>query len=207
MTSGKFITFEGGEGVGKSTQIGRLADYLRADEREVIVTREPGGTPRAEAIRQLWFDQDGWELTTEIMLLMAARRDHLVSLIWPALERGVWVICDRFVDSSRAYQGMGSADDLKLVDHFYRHVAGDFTPDLTLLLDAPVDISMQRLKKRGRPETRFDAESAAYHQRLRDVYLNIAATHAPRIQVIDASGDIDTISAAIIKTVSAILEV
>jgi len=189
MAKGKFITFEGGEGAGKSTQAKRLADFLRAKGIEAVLTREVGGAPSAEAVRDLWLTkgEDYWDPLSELLLIMAARREHLVKTVFPALERGAWVICDRFADSTRAYQGIGLGLGPNVVDNVYRVIAGDFEPDLTLLLDLPVEEGLSRMNARGGQDDRYQQKQAAFHQKLRDAYLSLAKKYAGRFKVVDAS--------------------
>lgn len=200
---GKFITLEGGEGAGKSTQIKFLASFLQAKGIEVVTTREVGGTPSAEAIRDLWLTQgDGhWDALTELLLIMAARREHLVKKIMPALDRGAWVISDRFVDSTRAYQGIGLGLGLDAVEDFYRRIAPNFEPDLTLLLDLPVETGLSRMTARGGQDDRYQQKDIAFHQKLRDAYLSLAHKDSQRFRIIDASYDAATVAANIEQSV------
>jgi dTMP kinase len=193
---GKFITLEGGEGAGKSTQAKRLAAYLRGGGQDVVLTREVGGSPSAEEIRNLWLSkiEGHWDGLTEVLLISAARREHLVKTIWPALERGVWVISDRFVDSTRAYQGIGQGLGLEVVDAFYKQLAGDFEPDMTFLLDIPVQAGQARLASRGGPDDRYEQKDKSFHESLRDAYLALAIKYAKRIKIIDANRDADSIA-------------
>ena len=197
MTRGTFITFEGGEGAGKSTQAKRLAAFLRGRGLDVIETREVGGAPTAESIRDLWLKpaEGTWDALTELLLVMAARREHLVKTVWPALERGAWVVCDRFVDSSRAYQGIGLGLGLDVVDKIYDTIAPNFAPDVTLLLDMPVDESLARVASRGGQDDRYQQKDKTFHQKLRDSFLMLAKQ--PRFDVIDASRDADAVTDAI----------
>jgi dTMP kinase len=200
MASGKFITLEGGEGAGKSTQTQKLAAYLQGQGIETVLTREVGGSPSAEEIRALWLGkgEGHWDGLTEVLLISAARREHLVKLIWPALERGAWGISDRFMDSTRAYQGVGLGMGVDLVDHYYRHIAGKtFEPDLTLLLDVPVEAGLRRMASRGGEDDRYQRKDIAFHQTLRDAYLELAKKYPERIKVIDASLDADKVAIAV----------
>lgn len=151
MKPGKFITIEGGEGVGKSTQIGALRDWLAEQGLEVVLTREPGGTPRAERIRALLLEpsEEAMPATCELLLMFAARATHVENLIKPALARGAWVVCDRFIDATYAYQGGGRGFDRELIKTLERAVLGSLRPDLTLLLDAPVAIGAARARSRN----------------------------------------------------------
>ncbi len=201
---GQFITFEGGEGAGKSTQIKRLADALKKRSYDVVLTREPGGSPGAEAIRKLLVEGEPgrWDGITETLLFAAARRDHVERTIRPALERGAWVLCDRFMDSTIAYQGYGAGVDLALVRRLSTDAAGDIVPSLTLILDLPVEAGLARAVSRAGGEDRFERKGAEFHARLRDGFLAIARTEPKRCVVIDATGTPDAVAEAISKTVS-----
>jgi len=203
MERGKFITLEGGEGAGKSTQSARLVDFLKSRDIDVIATREIGGTPGAEEIRSLWLDkgEGNWDPMTELLLTMAARREHLVRTVWPALESGKWVISDRFVDSARVYQGIGLQLGVEKVDVIYEETAGDFWPDLTLLLDVPVDIGLERMSSREGPDDRYQRKNKAFHEKLRSGFLDLAKKEADRICLIDASQDEDSVTSAIQKII------
>jgi len=205
MKRGKFITLEGGEGAGKSTQAKKLAAALKKRGIKVVLTREVGGSPAAEKIRQLWLSQDEgtWEPLAELLLIFAARREHLTRTVWPALQCGAWVICDRFVDSSYAYQGdFKDAEGSSAVKKLYRHIAGDFEPDLTLLLDVPVTVSMDRVKARGGWNDRYQLKAAPFHRALRKTYLALAAKNTRRIKIIDARQDVKSVSTDIAATVA-----
>lgn len=209
---GKFITFEGGEGSGKSTQARRLADVLRAHGLEVVLTREPGGTPRAERIRELLFDRSlaGGSALYEALLFNAARAEHLDGLIRPALARGAWVISDRFMDSTRAYQGAaGKARDGD-VEALERLVVGATVPDLTLILDLDPAAGLERARARQARETPavserdpFEGRDHAFHVRLREAYLAIARAEPQRCAVIDGGRDVEAIAADITRVVTA----
>ena len=199
MARGRFITFEGGEGTGKSTQIRLLAERLASRAPEVVATREPGGSPGAEAIRDLLVTgaADRWSGVTETLLMYAARRDHIERVIRPAIARGAWVLCDRFADSTRAYQGAGDGVDPKLIAALERHVLEGVKPDLTLILDLPVDAGLARAAERAGSETRFEAKGRAFHERLRQAFLDIARTEPDRFAVIHASGSREAVGAAV----------
>lgn len=201
---GRFITLEGGEGAGKSTQIARLKMWLEARGRSVVATREPGGAPGAEMIRKLLVEgpAERWDGTTEALLHFAARRDHLRMTVWPALKQGGWVVSDRFADSTRAYQGYGHGLDLAMLDRLYAVAVGDFRPDLTLILDLPVETGLKRAAARRGTETRYESLPRAFHDRVRAGFLEIAKGDPKRCAVIDASKDIDSIAAAIAATVT-----
>jgi dTMP kinase len=198
---GLFITFEGGEGSGKSTQIKILADRLAAAKLRAIVTREPGGSPGAEIMRHLVLSGMGKLLgpEAEALLFTAARDDHVHTVIKPALEQGVWVLCDRFSDSTRAYQGRLGQIDPRILNAMERVTIGDLKPDLTLILDVPVEIGMRRAAARrgtGTPD-RFEAEDISFHQKLRDAYRRIAEDEPQRCMLIDADADTDAVAAAV----------
>ena len=195
MTRGRFITLEGGEGAGKSTQAVRLVAALQARGLDVVRTREPGGSPGAEEIRALALNgaADRWSATTETLLMYASRSDHLERTIRPALARGAWVVCDRFADSSRAYQGAGGGAPLDFIEGLDAHVVGETQPDLTLIFDMPVEVGLERALARGGADLRFESKGLAFHQRLRDGFLAIAAAHAERCRLIDATGDADRV--------------
>ena len=202
--AGRFITLEGGEGAGKSTQIARLATWLKSRGRDVVTTREPGGAPGAEMIRKLLVEgpTERWDGTTEALLHFAARRDHLRQTVWPALKRGAWVLSDRFADSTRAYQGWGHGLDLDMLDRLYDVAVGAFHPDLTLILDLPVEMGLARAAQRRGAETRYESLPRDFHERVRKGFIAIAASDPARCAVIDASKDIDVIAAAIARSVT-----
>ena len=198
MAHGRFITFEGGEGAGKSTQLRRLAQRL-AGTREVVATREPGGSPGAESIRDLLVNgaADRWSPVTESLLMYAARRDHVERVITPALARGAWVICDRFADSTRAYQGAAGGTDPALITALEAHVLDGVRPDLTLVFDLPVAAGLARAGGRGEAENRFESKGLAFHERLREAFLAIARAEPDRCAVIDAAGTEAVVEAAV----------
>ena len=201
---GRFITLEGGEGAGKSTQIARLKLGLEGRGKTVVATREPGGSPGAEMIRRLLVEgpAERWDGITEALLHFAARRDHLRTTMWPALKRGAWVISDRFADSTRAYQGYGHGLDLAMLERLYDVAVGDFRPDLTLVLDLPIDVGLARAAARRGAETRYESLPIEFHQQVRAGFLEIAKREPSRCVVIDAAQDIDTLAATIARTVS-----
>lgn len=196
---GRFITFEGGEGSGKSTQIKILADRLNAAKLRAIVTREPGGSPGAEIIRHLVLSGMGKLLgaDAETLLFAAARDDHVHAVIKPALEQGIWVLCDRFADSTRVYQGRLGEVLPGVLNAMERVTIGDLKPDLTVILDIPVEVGMQRAAARRGNATpdRFESENIAFHQKLRDAYRDIAADNPERCVLIDANTDANTVAA------------
>ena len=202
-STGRFITLEGGEGAGKSTQVTRLRDWLEKRGNAVVATREPGGAPGAEMVRKLLVEgpAERWDGTTEALLHFAARRDHLRSTVWPALTRGTWTISDRFADSTLAYQGYGHGVDRTMLADLYRISVGDFHPDLTLILDLPIEIGLARAAARRGTETRYESLPTTFHERVRAGFLDIAAANPSRCVVIDANRDIDAIAEAIINAV------
>ncbi len=198
---GRFITFEGGEGSGKSTHIKILANRLKAAKLRAIVTREPGGSPGAEIIRHLVLSGMGKLLgpEAETLLFAAARDDHVHTVIKPALDQGIWVLCDRFSDSTRAYQGKLGHVDPRILSAMERVTIGDLKPDLTVILDVPAEVGMQRAAARrgaGLPD-RFEAEDIGFHQKLRDAYRQIAEDEPQRCALIDATADANTVAAKV----------
>ena len=185
---GKFITVEGIEGVGKTTNLDFIYQQLQAAGREVVLTREPGGTPLGEAVRGLLLDPayTGMDPTCELQLMFAARAEHLAKVVWPALEQGQWVLCDRFTDATYAYQGGGRGIDTAVIARLEELVQGDFRPDVTLLLDVPVEIGLARAGKRGALD-RFEQEKVEFFERVRNDYLEMALRSPDRYRVIDAS--------------------
>jgi dTMP kinase len=196
---GRFITIEGIEGVGKSTNVAFIEAQCLAAGHTVLVTREPGGTPMAERIRDLILTTPGEGLSGlgELLLMFAARAEHLATLIRPALERGETVICDRFTDATFAYQGGGRGLDVNLIDNLQNIVQGDLRPDLTLLLDVSLEVSAQRIASRGEQVDRFEQERADFFGRVRAAYLEIAANSPERVRVVDASRPLAVVQAEI----------
>lgn len=196
VTQGRFITFEGGEGTGKSTQAARLVERLREKGLDVVRTREPGGSPGAEDIRAIALNGDAgrWSPMTETLLMFAARCDHLERTIRPALAAGRWVVCDRFADSSRAYQGVGGGTPAAFIESLDAAIVGATQPDLTLIFDLPVEVGLNRAFGRGLSETRFESKGLDFHRRLRRGFLEVAARCPERCVVIDADGDQDTVA-------------
>ncbi|HEX6959949.1 MAG TPA: dTMP kinase [Ferrovibrio sp.] len=203
---GRFISLEGGEGAGKSTQVKRLAAALARCGIDSIQTREPGGTAGAEAIRALLVSGDTgrWDAMTETMLHYAARRDHVEKTIRPALQRGEWVISDRFADSTMAYQGYAGGLGPEKVAAIHQLVLGDFQPDLTIMLDLPVETGLARAQNRlsaqpakGAAEDRYERMGPGFHEALRQAFHDIAAKAPQRCRLIDASGTMDDVEAAI----------
>jgi dTMP kinase len=198
---GRFISFEGGEGAGKSTQIKLLAERLTEAKVRTIVTREPGGSPGAEIIRHLVLSGIGKLLgaEAETLLFAAARDDHVHTVIEPALKQGIWVLCDRFSDSTRVYQGILGQVSPAILSAMQRVTIGDLKPDLTLILDVPVEVGLQRAAKRRGTGTadRFEAEGIKFHQQLREAYQRIAAAEPQRCLLIEASAEPDIVAANI----------
>ena len=204
MTRGRFITFEGGEGAGKSTQVQRLAARLQSQRPEVVTTREPGGSPGAESIRDLVLrgDADRWSPVTETLLMYAARRDHIERVIRPALDRGAWVVCDRFADSTRAYQGAAGGTAPGLITALEAYILEDVRPDLTLVFDLPAEVGLARAHARAGAEMRFESKGMAFHERLREGFRAIADAEPGRCALIDATGSMDAVEAAVWATVT-----
>ena len=203
VQAGRFITLEGGEGAGKSTQASLLAAFLREKGVETIVTREPGGTPGAEAIRALLVDgpPERWDAWTEALLMTAARRDHVTRLIRPALSEGTWVVCDRFADSTVAYQGAAGGLGTEAMRSLMAPVLEGCAPDLTLIIDLPVDEGLVRAGSRGGDENRFEKQGADFHAKVRQGFLDIAASAPERCVVIDGGADAETVANTIQKAV------
>lgn len=203
IEKGCFITIEGGDGTGKTTQIKKLTEYLTDQGVEVIATREPGGTEEAEKIRNLLVQRDGgnWDPISEVMLLMAARREHLSKKIWPALEAGKWVISDRFVDSSFVFQGFGMGIDHTEIVKLYQAIAGDFMPDLTLVFDIDAKLGLERSNRQMEitdvvaesTEDRYERMGLSFHQKLRQGFIEIAKKYPERCVLCDASVDIESL--------------
>jgi dTMP kinase len=198
---GRFITFEGGEGSGKSTQIKKLAERLEASNLRTLITREPGGSPGAEIIRHLVLSGMGRLLgpDAETLLFAAARDDHVRTVIQPALGQGTWVLCDRFSDSTRVYQGRLGHVSPELLNALQRVTIGDLKPDLTFILDVPVDVGLNRaaVRRGNSAPDRFESEDVRFHQELREGYREIAAAEPERCVLIDATADVDTVAAQI----------
>jgi len=209
VAQGRFITFEGGEGAGKSTQLKRLVARLEAGGLEVVATREPGGSPGAESIRELVLkgSADRWSPVTETLLMYAARRDHVERVIRPALARGAWVVCDRFADSTRAYQGAAGGVDPALIAAMETYVLEQTRPDLTLIFDMPVEVGLERAHARAGSEMRFESKGLAFHERLREGFLAIAHAEPDRCAIVDAKGTLDEVEAEVWAAVESRLAV
>jgi dTMP kinase len=204
MARGLFITVEGVEGVGKSTNIDFIADRITAAGFNVIRSREPGGTPMAERIREMLLEHGDEPLPdlAELFLFFASRTLNIENSIRPALEAGTWVLCDRFTDASRAYQGAGRGQGLERINTLAEWVHGDLNPDVTVLLDAPAEVGMQRAQKRGATD-RLESEQMSFYNRVRDQYLALAADEPERFVVVDASqslADVQLQIAAVLDT-------
>ena len=199
--SGLFITFEGVEGSGKSTQIQRLADRIKSNivNVDLLITREPGGTDSAESIRQLLVTgrADKWRAATEAMLMSASRHEHVEHVIRPAIESGAIVVCDRFYDSTRVYQGIVGGVPEVDIEALNRLACGNLVPDLTILLDMDVDEGLRRADGRETAETRFESKGVEFHRKVRSGFLELAARHSGRFVVIDAGREIDRVTSDI----------
>lgn len=202
--TGRFIVIEGVDGAGKGVQSRLLRDELQGSGVDVLLTREPGGSPGAEEIRGLLVhgNSDRWDAMTELLLIYAARRDHLTRTIWPALQTGRWVISDRFADSSRAFQGLAGGLGLDTVDCVHQQVVGNFAPDLTIVLDLDPEQSLARTLARGGVEDRFERKGLDYHQRVRDAFRQLAQ-RSPRTHVlIDAARSVDEVAHDVLRVVT-----
>jgi dTMP kinase len=199
-----FIAIEGVDGAGKGVQSRLLLQALLSAGVDTILTREPGGAPGAEEIRQLLVTgaADKWDAMTELLLINAARRNHLQHTIWPALAAGRWVLSDRYADSTRAFQGFAGGLGLALIDSLHRRVTGDFNPDLTLVLDLAPELSLERTRKRGDSEDRFEKKGLAYQQRVGDGFRALASRSPQTHALIDASGSIEVVAARIWQAVT-----
>jgi dTMP kinase len=202
---GRFITIEGGDGAGKTTQAGLLAAALERQGIAVRLTREPGGSSGGEAIRRLLLDDETqhWDAVGEALLLVAARRDHVQTLIAPALARGTWIVCDRFADSTLAYQGYGRGLSIEQLGALHRFALGDFAPDLTLILDVAVEIAEARAASRAAARDRFDGLDRRFRERLRHGFRRIAAAEPERCDLIDAGGAVAEVHRAILAATKA----
>lgn len=198
MQTGKFITIEGIEGVGKSTNMRHLVHAIESAGHTVLTTREPGGTPMAERIREMVAEHGDEPMPdiAELLLVFASRALHVNNVIRPALAAGSWVVCDRFTDSSRAYQGGGRGLPAEKIDRLAEWVHGDLVPDLTILLDAPVETGMERAGRRSDPD-RFESEQNDFFDRVRESYLQLAAAHPERFVIIDASQNLGDVQSKI----------
>jgi dTMP kinase len=200
---GRFITLEGIEGAGKSTQLEVIRNYLEARGISVLATREPGGSPIGERIRALLLDPSGRGMAadTELLLMFAARAEHIAGTIGPAMESGTWVLCDRFTDATYAYQSGGRGLDSSRVALLEKFVQGPLRPDLTLLFDLPVAAGLDRAGRRSAPD-RFEAETARFFERVRAAYLALAASHTERMRVIDAAAPLPEVGKSVLEVVA-----
>lgn len=198
--AGRFITLEGIEGAGKSTIARVIRDRLQERGIPVLLTREPGGTVLAEKVRDIVLQRESERISplTETLLMFAARGIHLENLIRPALQQGTWVVCDRFTDATRAYQGGGRGVDASLIEHLATALHGDLSPDCTLLLDLPPELGLQRARQRGAPADRFEEERAQFFMRVREAYLDLARREPLRFRVVDASQPLEAVQAQVI---------
>lgn len=207
---GRFITFEGGEGAGKSTQLARAAAWLRERGVTTVVTREPGGTPRAERLRELLLErgEEPMPRACELLLMFAARATHLENLVLPAVRRGAWVLCDRFTDATYAYQGGGRGLPLQQIDALVEIVHAGIQPDLTILLDLPVEIGLARARHRNGTDgpDRFETEQREFFERVRDAYLERVRRDPARFRVVDASALVDEVTASVCASLGQLLE-
>jgi dTMP kinase len=207
---GRFITFEGGEGAGKSTQLARAAAWLRDRGVETVVTREPGGTPRAERLRAMLLERDSEPMPSacELLLMFAARATHLENLVMPAVRRGAWVLCDRFTDATYAYQGGGRRVPMAQIDALVQIVHAGVQPDLTFLFDLPVEVGLARARERNGTDgpDRFETEQYEFFERVRAIYLQRARTDPGRFRVIDAAAAVDEVTDAVRVGLGSLLE-
>lgn len=205
--NGKFISIEGIEGAGKSTQMRFIQSFLEQQGKTVVVTREPGGTKLGEQIRELLLSprKEGMSVDAELLLMFAARAEHLEQVIKPALLRGDWVLCDRFVDATFAYQGGGRGIDVQRIESISDWTLKETHTDLTLLFDLPVEIGQARVTKRNQDKDRFEQEKAVFFQQIRQCYLNRADNEPQRIKIIDASEDVQRIQQQVTAVLSGIL--
>ncbi|MBS9777215.1 MAG: dTMP kinase [Gammaproteobacteria bacterium] len=195
---GKFITFDGIDGAGKTTQINRLSERLIAEGKKVFITREPGGTILSEKIRELLLSNDNtMAATTELLLMFASRAEHVEMVLRPKVEAGEWVICSRFTDATIAYQGFGRGVDITKIRAIADVVHGDFQPDTSFILDLPAEIAAKRRIERGEEVDRFESEAISFMQDVRNGYLTIANSEPARCKVIDARNSVDDMSLAI----------
>jgi len=207
---GRFITFEGGEGAGKSTQLARAAAWLRERGVDTVVTREPGGTPRAERLRELLLErgEEPMPRSCELLLMFAARATHLENLVLPAVRRGAWVLCDRFTDATYAYQGGGRGLPVEQIDALVQIVHAGVQPDLTVLLDLPVELGLARARHRNGADgpDRFETEQLEFFERVREAYLERVRRDPARFRVVDASAVMDEVTVAVCASLGQLLE-
>lgn len=201
----RFITLEGGEGVGKTTNLAFIEQYLRGHGLEVILTREPGGTPLGEKVRSLLLDSTHMDSRAELLLVFAARAQHIADVIRPALDAGHWVLCDRFTDASYAYQGGGRGIESSVIGFLERWVQQGVQPDLTLLLDASPDVGLARARNRGHAD-RFESEQLSFFENVRRAYLDRAAAQPERIKRVDASGSLEEVQDELARHLDHLIE-
>ena len=208
MIRGKFISLEGIEGAGKTTVARSLATWLSAKGLHVKVTREPGGTPLAERVREavLKPSEESMSPLAETLLMFAARSIHLENLIRPTLGRGNWIVCDRFTDATRAYQGAGRGVDRELIEHLAREVHRGLSPDRTIVLDLPVAVGLERVKLRGGAADRFDEERHYFFEKVRNAYLEIARSEPARVRIVNASLDLEEVKIQLYNAVADLVE-
>ena len=208
MSRGKFITIEGIEGVGKSTNMEYVHESLRAAGLEVVLTREPGGTELGEMIRGLLLDHRNTSMAddTELLLMFAARAQHLAEVIQPALAAGKWVLCDRFTDATYAYQGGGRGIAMNRIAELEQWVQGSLRPDATLLLDAPVEVGLARAAGRPQEADRFEREKQLFFEKVRQVYLNMAHQQSQRYHIIDASQSLDQVKIGLNEVINHLIK-
>lgn len=200
---GKLITLEGVDGSGKSTHIAHVEKILRDAGHRVLRTREPGGTVLAETLRRMVLETE-MDGVCEVLLMFAARADHLAQIIRPALAAGTWVVCDRYTDATLAYQGAGKGVPVDLIRQLAQAIHPDLWPDRTLVFDCPYEIASQRLAATGRPMDRFESEDRAFFDRVREAYRALAQREASRVRVIDASGDLESVKKEVEMSISSI---
>ena len=207
MGAGKFITIEGGEGAGKSTNISFIKDYLEQQKLEVVFTREPGGTPLSERLRDILLDKNETEMSsdTELLLMFAARAQHLDEVILPAINEGKWVVCDRFTDATYAYQGGGRGIDVERIATLENWVQGDIRPDMTIIFDLPIDVGLSRASSRSQPD-RFEQESIDFFTRVRNAYLQRADQNPERYSIIDAEPDLETVQKNLLQVLDILVK-
>jgi dTMP kinase len=201
----RFITLEGGEGVGKTTNLAFIEDYLTQRGVDLLRTREPGGTPLGERIRGLLLDSEGMSSSAELLLVFAARAQHLEEVIRPALGAGRWVLCDRFTDASYAYQGGGRGLDLSVIGFLEQWIQAGLQPDLTLLLDTSIEVGMARVQERAATD-RFESESLGFFEKVRGAYLRRADQYPDRIKRVVASGNLESVQAGIAMRLDHLIE-
>jgi len=207
MSVGKFITIEGGEGAGKSTNISFIKDYLEQHKLDVVLTREPGGTPLSERLRDILLDKNETEMSsdTELLLMFAARSQHLTEVILPAIKKGKWVICDRFTDATYAYQGGGRGIDFDRIAALESWVQGDIRPDMTIIFDLPIEVGLSRASNRSQPD-RFEQESIDFFTRVRNAYLQRANQNPERYAIVDAEPDLEVVQKKLLQVLETLVK-